>query len=408
MIGQGIYNGVSNIIEYEEKYDTTHNENWSIFWRSFLSYPMHKDITELAARKEYIDKLTEQAFANFRALSNNTDIVAYGFGLGEIFLETVKVKKTVTPGPLVKPNLISKNYREVEVEETNTKLCSSSSVIDMSKPHNKKYSLSRFLPKKLPQTDIICLPKKTNNNYEYSEESNNSEDSKYYCENAVVIQSQANSFSKNPSIIYDLGYINSGYIIGSNKWNNIFYIHESNSALRGGENITNHFVFLGKNFTGRIKFAYNSTNIIDTSKLSNEDIKISWNSTVPISGLMNIRFANEKSTIWAEQIDEKIKINIYGSRNNTDTVICNTEDVASKSKLQSPILVNTGGANNPFYPDKIKNCNDVVVYPNTNVSGEVGKYLFYIKTNGFGNYNTKSEIDVKGNVTVTFPDIVLL
>ncbi|HJD62627.1 MAG TPA: hypothetical protein LFW14_03520 [Rickettsia endosymbiont of Degeeriella rufa] len=118
MIGQGIYNGISNIIEYEEKYDTTHNENWSIFWRSFLSYPMHKDITELAARKEYIDKLTEQAFANFRALSNNTAIVAYGFGLGEIFLETVKVKKTVTPGPLVKPNLISKNYREVEVEET--------------------------------------------------------------------------------------------------------------------------------------------------------------------------------------------------------------------------------------------------------------------------------------------------
>ena len=56
MIGQGIYNGVSNIIEYEEKYDTTHNENWSIFWRSFLSYPMHKDITELAARVKYIDK----------------------------------------------------------------------------------------------------------------------------------------------------------------------------------------------------------------------------------------------------------------------------------------------------------------------------------------------------------------
>ena len=54
----------------------------------------------------------------------------------------------------------------IEVEETNTKLRSSSSVIDMSKPHNKKYSLSRFLPKKLPQTDIICLPKKTNNNYE--------------------------------------------------------------------------------------------------------------------------------------------------------------------------------------------------------------------------------------------------
>ncbi|HJD62626.1 MAG TPA: hypothetical protein LFW14_03515 [Rickettsia endosymbiont of Degeeriella rufa] len=70
----------------------------------------------------------------------------------------------------------------------------------MSKPHNKKYSLSRFLPKKLPQTDIICLPKQTNNNYEYSEEGNNSEDSKYYCENAVVIQSQANSFLKTQAL----------------------------------------------------------------------------------------------------------------------------------------------------------------------------------------------------------------
>lgn len=342
MIGQGIYNGVSNIIEYEEKYDTTHNENWSIFWRSFLSYPMHEDITELAARVKYIDKLTEQAFANFQALSNNIDIVAYGFGLGEIFLETVKVKEIVTPGPLVKPNLISKNYREVEVEKTNTKLCSSSSIIDMSKPHNKKYSLSRFLPKKRSEADMICLPKKTNNNYEYSKES------KYYCENSVVIQSQPNSFSKNPTIIYDLAYIKSGYIIGSNEWNNIFYIHKGNSTLSGGENITNHFVFLEKNFTGRIKFAYNSTNIIDISKLSNEDIKISWNSVVPISGLMNIRFGNGKSTIWAEHIDEKIKINIYGSRNNTDTVICDTNDLVSKSKLQSPILVNTGGANNPF------------------------------------------------------------
>ncbi|WCR54360.1 MAG: hypothetical protein PG981_001382 [Wolbachia endosymbiont of Ctenocephalides orientis wCori] len=34
MVSQGVYSGVSNIIEYEEKYDTTHDENWRIFWHT--------------------------------------------------------------------------------------------------------------------------------------------------------------------------------------------------------------------------------------------------------------------------------------------------------------------------------------------------------------------------------------
>ncbi|WP_265015204.1 hypothetical protein [Wolbachia endosymbiont (group B) of Camptogramma bilineatum] len=36
MVGCGIYSGVSNIVEYKKKYDTTHGENWSIFWRTLL------------------------------------------------------------------------------------------------------------------------------------------------------------------------------------------------------------------------------------------------------------------------------------------------------------------------------------------------------------------------------------
>ncbi|MFP3026210.1 MAG: hypothetical protein ACEY3L_08200, partial [Wolbachia sp.] len=62
MVGQGIYSGVSNIIEYEKKYDTTHGENWSIFLRTIFFQPMADDVQHLAARKEMVNSLTKGAW----------------------------------------------------------------------------------------------------------------------------------------------------------------------------------------------------------------------------------------------------------------------------------------------------------------------------------------------------------
>lgn len=51
MVGYGVYSGISNIVEYEKKYDTTHGENWSIFWRTILFQDMASDVQHLADRK---------------------------------------------------------------------------------------------------------------------------------------------------------------------------------------------------------------------------------------------------------------------------------------------------------------------------------------------------------------------
>ncbi len=71
----------SNIIEYEKKYDTTHSENWSIFWRTFLLQRMSEDIEHLEARHETVNKIVENAE---QILSNSPEfIVDYATGLGK-------------------------------------------------------------------------------------------------------------------------------------------------------------------------------------------------------------------------------------------------------------------------------------------------------------------------------------
>ncbi|BAA89627.1 hypothetical protein [Wolbachia sp. wKue] len=67
MVGQGVYSGISNIVEYEKKYDTTYGENWSIFWRTILFQDMASDVQHLADRKNTVDSLAKEVW---EALNN--------------------------------------------------------------------------------------------------------------------------------------------------------------------------------------------------------------------------------------------------------------------------------------------------------------------------------------------------
>lgn len=71
MIGQGIYNGISNVIEYQEKYNTTPSENMEIFFRSlvFMSPPRH--VEHLAARTRYVNDTVLYAWEELNNLPDN-------------------------------------------------------------------------------------------------------------------------------------------------------------------------------------------------------------------------------------------------------------------------------------------------------------------------------------------------
>ncbi len=82
MVASGVYSGVSNIVEYEKKYDTTHGENWRIFWHTFAFQPIPEDVQHLAARKEMVNRLTKEAWKTLNDTPDN--VVAYAFGLGRV------------------------------------------------------------------------------------------------------------------------------------------------------------------------------------------------------------------------------------------------------------------------------------------------------------------------------------
>lgn len=82
MVPNGVYSGISNIVEYEEKYDTTHGENLDIFLHTLLLLlsPMPYDLEYLATRNNMVNS---QAKRTWKALSGCPNVVvAYGIGFG--------------------------------------------------------------------------------------------------------------------------------------------------------------------------------------------------------------------------------------------------------------------------------------------------------------------------------------
>ncbi|MFP3031300.1 MAG: hypothetical protein ACEY3M_09255, partial [Wolbachia sp.] len=261
MVGQGVYSGVSNVIEYKKKYGTTADESNRIFWHTFFLQPIPQDVQHLEARKEMVNSLTKGAWKRLNDSPDN--VVAYAFGLGR-----------------VSGNTLSSSNAKIFMNKKDT-------------TYTK--NLSRVIPDNIEGASMICLPQITNQDYEKGITSS-VPSAEYYCENAVVI-SRSNANHANPTIIYDLHNVVDGRVIGSNEWNNNFLIDKgnieitgSNNVVTGGDNVVNKFVFLDTpSSSGKVVGGRNSTNILDLSEAKKDrNINVAIQDNI-VSGNLKVR-----------------------------------------------------------------------------------------------------------------------
>ncbi|WP_264730444.1 ankyrin repeat domain-containing protein [Wolbachia endosymbiont (group B) of Episyrphus balteatus] len=378
MLGQGIYSGVSNIIEYEEKYDTTHDENWSIFWRTLLLQPMAYDVQLLKARG---DGVNIKAKAAWESLNDSPgEVVAYAVGLGQINYDTLS---------------FDAGYGKILMNRTDA----------------DTENLSRALPKPIQDSEMICLPQFIERAYEKNIKKS-IPIAIHYCENAMVIADKRRK-SDGTTIIYNLESIDKGTIVGSSKLVNYFLIFAGSTTITGGDNTVNRFILFDRGFFGGIRGGYNATNIIDLSKLKSQDfvleVKIECD-TLSNSILLLKLFINFDVLIH-DYIDKNADVLDYiyiGMENRQDNVVCTYDSQRTTTDDSSQILINSGGGLSKDKKDIVDSCKKVVVLPYTKVTGAENYYTFYIKTAGYRAKELYSEIDVGGTGTIVFPETSLL
>lgn len=425
--GYAIYSGVSNIIEYEEKYDTTHGENWSIFWRTILFQDMAKDIQHLAARTEMVNNIAKNAWQNLEAAPDN--IVFYAFGLGK-----VKFDKTVNC-VIVERYLIGLEGDiypiPIRIKKCRTDITSSLhpsySVIDMhEKNANNTEHLSRVLPHPIQNATMICLPKITNADYEKDIQKSVST-AIHYCDNAMIMVHDQKKSSKNSDQwgIYDLRYINAGTVVGSRELHNIFLLSDGNTEILGGDNITNKFVFTSDKFLGRISLGNNSTNIIDTSNLNSTCTSMRYYYQItkysyvirgisyPLRALtvyININDNNRNNTIpiLYDNHPSMIKLKYIGRIGKVDKIVCNHKP-SMVDKSHDNFIVDSGGGKDDDNQDIIIDCKKTIISPHTIFQGHNGTYNIYIKSQNNISRNATSEINiVDGKGIINFHELSLL
>ncbi|WP_339047979.1 hypothetical protein [Candidatus Mesenet endosymbiont of Phosphuga atrata] len=377
MVGYGIYSGVSNIIEYEKKYDTTHGENWSIFWRTLLFQPMASDVQHLADRKNTVNSLAKGVW---KALNNAPNsVVAYGVGLGK-----------------VSSNTLRPDY----------------ATIMMNRKNANTSNLSRVIPDNTEGASMICLPQITNQDYEKGIKSS-VKSAVYYCENAMVIShnSRVSMKQKDKTIVYDLQNVNSGVVAGSNVWNNNFLIYSGTERITGGNNVVNRFVLIDNiDFSGEIIGGNNSTNILDLSQLKDTVVGVKFNyrfkpnASGPLKAIVNNRL------LINDSIDNNGIFNYYyvGRKNKVDEVLCMGYSEHFTGTDDRDVIIDSGGGSNNNEKDIVENCKKVIISPYTIVKGRKSHYTFYVKTADYKGRGLYSEIDVDGTGTVVFPEIDLL
>jgi hypothetical protein len=378
MVGCGIYSGVSNIIEYEKKYDTTHGENWSIFWLTLLFQPIARDVRHFAARKDIVDSLTKEAW---KVLSNSTsDVFAYGLGLGKVSFENRD------QAPALRPD---------------------SAKILMNVTNANTKNLSRVIPDSIENAERICLPQITNKEYE-RDIKNSVSTAVHYCDNAMVIADRRRA--KNGTIVYDLRNVDKGVIVGSNRANNNFLIFDGKTEITGGNNVVNRFVLRNRDFLGKIIGGRNSTNIFDLSQFADGEIKvhIDYRFKPNDPGLLKVK-VNDRIFIddFVSNNPNSFKYNYVGKQNKVDKILCTSYSEHFK-KDDRDVIIDSGGGLNNGNKDIIENCKKVIISPYTAVKGEKSNYTFYVKTSGYKDDNLSSEINVKGTGTIVFSEIDLL
>ncbi len=376
MVGYGVYSGVSNIVEYEKKYDTTHGENWSIFWRTILFQDMASDVQHLADRKNTVDSLAKEVW---KALNNAPNsVVAYGVGLGK-----------------VSDNTLRPDYAKIlmDKEDTSTK------------------DLSRVIPDRIPGASRICLPKVTGQDYEKGITSS-VQPPLYYCENAMVIShdSRVGMEQSGKTIVYDLQNVDNGVIVGSNKWNNNFLIYPGTTKITGGNNVANRFVLVNNpSFLGKIIGGSNSINILDLSQLAEDKVigVIDYRFKPSAYGQLKIRINSRLL------IDDCVSNNLFnyhyiGRQNKVDEVLCMGDSEHFTESDNRDVIIDNGGGLNRNRKDVVENCRKVIISPYTTVKGGKSNYTFYVKTADYKGKGLYSEINVDGTGTVVFPEIDLL
>ncbi|WP_264377026.1 ankyrin repeat domain-containing protein [Wolbachia endosymbiont (group B) of Ochlodes sylvanus] len=377
MVGCGIYSGVSNIVEYKKKYDTTHGENWSIFWRTLLFQPMAADVQHLAARKDTVNSLAKGVW---QALNNGPNsVIAYGVGLGK-----------------VSDNTLRPDYAMIMMNRTNA---------------NTK-NLSRVIPDYIKGATRVCLPQITNQDYEKGIKSS-VKSAAYYCENAMVIShdSRVSMKQKDKTIVYDLRNVDGGNIVGNNVWNNNFLIYSGTERITGGNNVVNRFVLVDNiDFSGKMIGGNNSTNILDLSQLKDTVVGVKFNYRFKpnASGLLKAIVNNR--LLINDSIDNNGIFNYYyvGRKNKVDEVLCMGYSEHFTGTDDRDVIIDSGGGSNNNEKDIVENCKKVIILPYTTVKGRKSHYTFYVKTADYKGRGLYSEIGVDGTGTVVFPEIDLL
>nr|WP_253309278.1 ankyrin repeat domain-containing protein [Rickettsia endosymbiont of Ceutorhynchus assimilis] len=379
MVGYGIYSGVSNIIEYEKKYDTTHGENWSIFWRTLLFQPMAADVQHLAARKDTVNSLAKGVWQALNNSPNST--VAYGIGLGK-----------------VSGNTLRPDYAKIlmnKAERANTR------------------NLSRIIPHSIEGASRVCLPQVTDQDYEKEGTKNSFDFASYYCENSVVIShdNRVKAKQKDKTIVYDLSNVDKGTIIGSDEWNNNFLIDSSTAEIVGGSNkVVNRFVVNNADFSGKIIGGSNTVNILDLSQLKDPVIGMNVNYRFKPNASGSLKARVNGRWLINDQIDNNGIFNYYyvGRKNKVDEILCMGYSEHFTGIDDREVIIDSGGGSNNNEKDIVENCKKVIILPYTTVKGGKSNYTFYVKAADYKGKGLHSEIDVDGTGTVIFPEINLL
>ncbi|MFP3029960.1 MAG: hypothetical protein ACEY3M_01880, partial [Wolbachia sp.] len=378
MVASGVYSGVSNIVEYEKKYDTTHDENWRIFWHTFAFQPIPQDVQHLAARKEMVNSLTKGAW---QALNNSpNNIVAYGIGLGKV------------SGNTLRPDY-AKIYMN-KAERANTR------------------SLSRVIPYRIEDASRIYLPQVTDQDYEKEATKNSFDFASYYCKNSMVIShdNRVKAKQKDKTIVYDLQNVDNGVMTGSNEWNNNFLIYPGTTRITGGNNVVNRFVVNNIDFSDKIIGGSNSVNILDLSQLKNTVVGVNVNYRFKPNASGSLKARVNGRWLIDDQIDNNGIFNYYyvGRKNKVDEVLCMGYSEHFTGTDDRNVIIDSGGGSNNNEKDIIESCRKVIISPYTTVKGGKSNYTFYVKTADYKGRGLYSEIDVDGTGTIIFPEIDLL
>ncbi len=373
MVTHGVYSGISNIIEYEKKYDTTHGENFDIFLHTLLLSSMPYDLEHLAARNNMVNSQAKRAW---KALSDSPND-GVGFGVD-----------SDTPS-------LHAGYGKILMNRTDADTT----------------NLSRVIPDPIQNATMICLPQVTSEIYEKGIKKS-VPTAVHHCENTMVIADRRR-MQNGTIILYNLESIDEGTIVGSNTLNNYFLIFRGNTGITGGNNTVNKFILVKPGgFSGKIIGGSNATNILDLSQSTEYDFvqaKIDYRFRPNAPGLL--RLTTNLHRLINDYVDSNVdafRYSYIGRQNKTDNVLCTYNSRRLTRNDNRDVFINSGGGLSKNEKDTVDNCKKVAIAPYTKVTGAENDYTFYIKTTDYEAKDLYSEIDVKGTGTVIFPETNLL